>query len=310
MRDPPVSAGHPIGVGGQAPPPLVAVAHGSRDPRAADTARALLAGVRGLLPDTEVRLSALDHDHPRPDAAIAERAARGAGEVVVLPLLLTAAYHSEVDLPEILGRVQGEYPWLRLRRAATLGPHPLLLDAVEARLAETVLAEGGPAEAVPAEAALAERGAALDSETALVLAAAGSSDPAANATVAEQAAELARRGPWRDVVPAFASMASPAPGEAVARLREAGAARVAVATYLLAPGYFADKVARQAYDAGASAVSAPLGDGAPLAELVRLRYREAITGHHHSGRNSGRDSRQDETLASWRPSQSAMRRTA
>jgi sirohydrochlorin ferrochelatase len=50
---------------------------------------------------------------------------------------------------------------------------------------------------------------------------------------------------------------------------------VAVATYLLSPGYFADKVAATALAAGAAAVSPVLGAAPELAEVVLQRYRAA-----------------------------------
>jgi len=53
-------------------------------------------------------------------------------DVTVLPLLLTAAYHSEADIPRMLART----PRPRVSYGATLGPHPLLLDALDRRLAE------------------------------------------------------------------------------------------------------------------------------------------------------------------------------
>src|SRR5690606_10299210 len=117
---------------------------------------ALFARVRRLRPGLDVRVSYLDHVAPDPHAAVAGLAAEGAGEVVVLPALLTAAYHSKVDLPRVLERVRADFPWLRVRYADPLGPHPLLLDAVERRLAEA--------------------GAVAAPDTALVLASAGSSD--------------------------------------------------------------------------------------------------------------------------------------
>ncbi len=111
--------------------------------------------------------------------------------------------------------------------------------------------------------------------TSVVLAAAGSSDPAANATIAELAARWARERGWRAVVPCYASAAGPRPAEAVRALRAGGAARVAVATYLLAPGYFADKVSDAALGAGADAVSGVLGAAPEVADLVLDRYLAA-----------------------------------
>ena len=54
--------------------------------------------------------------------------------VRVLPLLLTAAYHSKTDLPRVLARTG-----VRVAYGNPLGPHPLLLRALERRLPETAL---------------------------------------------------------------------------------------------------------------------------------------------------------------------------
>lgn len=233
---------------------MVAVAHGSRDPRAAATVAALLDAVRARRPDVPAHAAFLDHAPPTP-AQVLDGLARD-GAVVVLPLLLTAAYHSKTDIPGVLNRVRALHPRLRLRTAATLGPHPLLMDALERRLRDAGVEPGDP-------------------DTAVVLVSAGSSDASANATIARLARDWRARG-WRDAVPAYASAAGPKPGEAVAALREAGAPRVAVASYFLAPGYFADKVRAEALAAGADAVSPVLGAAPEVAELIVHRYDEAL----------------------------------
>jgi sirohydrochlorin ferrochelatase len=272
MRHPSVSAGP--GRPRARPPILIAVAHGSTNPRAAaaitdlmalTAARAPRAGLPGLL----VRAAYLGHALPTlPDVlrALDGRPAAGpAGpevrpEAVVLPLLLTGAYHSDTDLPAVLREASGRLPGLRISYGQPLGPHPGLLRALDHRLAEAMVTAGvsGP----PAD-------------TAVVLAAAGSSRPAASAAVARAAADWQKARGWRAVVPAYASAGSPGPGEAVGRLLRDGAPRVVVATYLLAPGVFADQVRDQALCAGARAVSAPLGAAPELAGVILDRYRQA-----------------------------------
>ncbi|MFB4308991.1 sirohydrochlorin chelatase [Actinomadura sp. GTD37] len=253
MRYPPVSvpsAARPAAA------PMVAVAHGSRDPRAAATVAALLDAVRARRPDVPVHAAFLDHAPPAPDRVLDGLARDGAGEAVVLPLLLTAAYHSKTDVPGVLNRVRALHPRLDLRTAGTLGPHPLLMDALERRLSEAGVPPGDP-------------------DTAVVLVSAGSSDASANATIACLAREWRSRG-WRDAVPAYASAAGPKPGEAVAGLLDAGAPRVAVASYFLAPGHFADKVRAETLAAGAAAVSPVLGAAPEVAELIGRRYDQAL----------------------------------
>ena len=249
-------------------PPLVAIAHGSRDPRAGATITELLgvargrAAVRGLA-GLDVRAAFLDHAPPAPGQVLTALCAETVGvtPVIVLPLLLTAAYHSGTDIPGLLDDAQAALPALRVRYGAPLGPHPGLLRALDQRLAE-------------AGQDLAQAG-----QTSVVLAAAGSSHPAANAVIAQLAAQWQASRGWQAVRPAFASAASPTPEQAVAGLIRGGARRVVVASYLLAPGRFADQVAGRSLAAGAAAVSAPLGAAAEVADVLLDRYREAcLTG--------------------------------
>jgi sirohydrochlorin ferrochelatase len=254
MRHSPLTAAAPTR-SGPAGPALVGVAHGSRDPRAAATVEELLAAVRTRRPDLRVVTSYLDHAPPTPVQALGALAAADDG-AVVLPLLLTAAYHTKTDIPRALAEVHRRHPRLALRYGDPLGPHPLLIEALERRLAEAGTPAGDP-------------------DTAVVLVAAGSSDPAAGGTIARLARRWRRRG-WHDVVPAYASAALPTPAEAVRALRAAGAPRIAVASYFLAPGYFADKVRAETLRAGADVVSPVLGAAPELADLVLHRYDEAL----------------------------------
>jgi len=241
-------------------PTLLAVAHGSRDPRSARAVSALFDRVRSLRPGLDVRVSYLEHVSPSTDDALAALDTEGIEETVVLPTLLTAAFHSKVDLPGVLNGARERGLGTRVHYAETLGPDPLLLTAVERRLSEA--------------------GARPCPTTALVLASAGSSDPEANSTIEAMARDLAARGLWREVVPAFASAASPTPAEAVAAVRGRGAERVAVSGYLLAPGFFSDRVRHQATGAGASVVADALGDVPELARVVLDRYDAAVASRH------------------------------
>jgi sirohydrochlorin ferrochelatase len=106
---------------------------------------------------------------------------------------------------------------------------------------------------------------------ALVLAAAGSSDSLANQAVAR----LARLWGSRHKLPtvaAFASAAPPATGEAVRQFRAEGRRHIAVGSLFLAPGTLPDRAAELALEAGAVAVSAPLGVDAEVAWTILARY--------------------------------------
>ncbi len=227
-----------------AAPPLIAVAHGSRDPAAAAATRSLLAAVAAARPGLTVLPAFLDHERPGLADAVAAAQAASPAAPVVVPLLLGAAYHSQVDIPAALAGTTA-------RQTDVLGPDPLLLRALERRLAAVGVAAGDPS-------------------TAVVLAAAGTTDAAALDGVRRLAAGWRSAG-WWDVRDAFASAAEPSVDEAVATLRSEGAPRVAVASYLLFPGLFAEKLAA----AGADVTSAPLTDAPEVVELVLARYDAA-----------------------------------
>jgi len=239
-------------------PVLVAVAHGSQDPRASATVGELMAMVaerarRRGLGALDLRTAYLGHAPPSlPQVMSTIEAGR---RVRVLPLLLTAAYHAKADIPRLLTRVASDFPRLQVCYGDTLGPHPRLLRALERRLAEED-PDGDRA------------------RTGVVLAAAGSSDPEANATIGRLAAQWQERAGWLAVRPAYASAADPSPAAAVTDLLEAGVPRVVVATYLLAPGLFADRIRTSSLAAGATAVSPAVGACAEVADVLLDRFAE------------------------------------
>lgn len=191
--------------------------------------------------------SYLDHTEP----SLAQVLDALDGPAVVVPLLLGAAYHSRVDIPRAI-EAAGSRRDVNVVQAHVLGPDALLLSALEHRLTDAGVDPGDPG-------------------TALVLAAAGSTDEAAVDGVRALAVSWRERG-WWAVEPAYASAATPTVADAVAALRDRGAPRIAVATYLLFPGLFADQLA----GTGADVTSAPLGDAPEVVRLVLDRYDAAV----------------------------------
>ncbi|GAA0623653.1 sirohydrochlorin chelatase [Streptomyces crystallinus] len=232
----------------QPAPSLVAVAHGSRDPRALRTVTALLDLVRELRPGLDVRLGHIEIDEPALPATLARL---GAGRAVLVPLLLSRGYHVKQDIPAALA----EAPRLRARVARPLGPHPLLVEALYERLAEAGWDEAPRA-----------RG-----NQAVVLAGAGSRDPESAADTRRTAAMLADRL-GVPVLPAYASAAAPTVPEALKALAAHGRHRVAISSYFTAPGRFAAQSAAHARGVAA----APLGAHPAVARLVLHRYDQAL----------------------------------
>ncbi|GGT06921.1 sirohydrochlorin chelatase [Nonomuraea spiralis] len=236
------------------PPSLVLAAHGTRSAAGERTLSALLRSVRRARPGHRVELGHLEISAP----LLADVLPEVPGPLVVVPLLLAGGYHVHVDLPEVIAARRPDAlvaPWL--------GPHRLLTSALARALDR----------------------AGLRGTDAVVLGAAGSSDPAALADVRAAARRLAVRLS-RPVTAAFASAGAPSLPEAVAAARTTRGrpgGRVAVASYVLAAGFFHDRLAA----AGADLVSGPLGPDPAVATLIWHRFDQALERQRQNRRTSG-----------------------
>lgn len=200
-------------------PSCVLVAHGTRDPVGTQTVYDLAELVRRWVPD--VRVAFADVRGPDVASVVAECA-----DAVVVPAFLAAGYHVRVDIP-------AQCP------AAVITPH-LGLDLVPVARRRLVAAGWTPGQPV-------------------VLAAAGSTDPAARAEVRAAARLLgADRVGFVTGTPSLADVVTP---------------DVAIASWFLAPGVFHGR----ARESGAACVAEPLGADPAVAELVAQRYALART---------------------------------
>lgn len=222
----------------------ILVAHGTRRPEGVMMIGELAERVGALLAQP-VRVAFVDVLGPSPLEILAAEADTGHPAVVV-PAFLARGYHVGVDLPTHVAA--SGHPDVTMTPA--LGPDPGVAAVVAVRLTESGWRPG-------------------DS---VVLAAAGSSDPAARADLDHTALMLSELIGVRVEV-AFAATGGPTVTEAVAALRSSGARRVVVASYLLADGLFQ----RRLHDAGADQVTEPLGTHPGIARIIADRFITAQT---------------------------------
>lgn len=225
---------------------LVACSHGTRFA----AGRATIAGIRRALaaavPEAHLVEAFVDVEQPEVAGVVAEAAA--SGPVVVVPLLLSVGFHTSVD---VAGAVA---PFDDATAAAPLGPHVQLAVALRDRVAELGVDAGHrPGDHV-------------------VLAAAGSSAPAAAHAVEEMRELLSALFPC-PVSVGYGAGASPSIPAAVEAARATGARRVIAASYVLAPGHFANLVGA----AGADLVTEPLGAHPAVIGVAAERFHEAIS---------------------------------
>ena len=230
-------------------PTLVAVSHGTGDPAGRAAVRGLVDAVDAAMGATPVHGAFVDVEHPRVGRFVRSEALGQDAAAALVPLLLSAGTHASGDLADAAALRPGT------RVARPLGPASGLAVVLRRRLLE--------AGWVPGEA--------------VILACAGSTDPAGVADCRTMAQLLAGHLQV-PVTAAFISAAEPRLGAAInaARTRNPGV-RTAVATYLLAPGHFADLAAACAPDVLGKPLLVP-GENPPqeLVDLVVKRYRQAI----------------------------------
>jgi len=237
-------------------PIMIACAHGTSNTQGAAEVNALRAAIAELRPGLDVREAYVDVQQP--DLVDVVAGLPEGEPAVVVPLLLSVGYHVKVDIARAVKSRPGS------AAAAPLGPDPRLAQLLDQRLRE----------------------AGTTDNDVIVLAAAGSSNPSAAVSVEELLGQLQQLRSNR-MVAAYGASAQPSVPDAVAMLREelaggagagesAGAVdvggRVVIASYLLAPGFFHDQLAK----AGADVVTEPLLPSPVLAEIVLDRYDAAV----------------------------------
>jgi sirohydrochlorin ferrochelatase len=230
---------------------VVLTAHGSRDPRAATTVRAITRAVAAARPDVTVHDAYLDFDAPHLGTVLA--ATLGAPTIVV-PLLLSAAYHAGTDIPAIVDAARD--------RGGRVEVADVLPDVRDGGLDLTVAA-------LRRRLREARTGASVD---ALVLAAAGTRNPTALAGIEDVADAVAGAEGLRCIT-GYASGAGRPMHDAMDRLRAGGARSIGVVSYFLAPGRLFDRITRVA---GGAIVAQPLGDAEEIVAIATRRIDHCL----------------------------------
>ncbi|HEX2144205.1 MAG TPA: CbiX/SirB N-terminal domain-containing protein [Glycomyces sp.] len=216
------------------------VAHGSPDPRSPEA-------VRTIARAAGADVGFLEFNEPHPVEVLRGLADTGVTEVVALPLLLTDAYHSRTDLPEVAKRAEEARPGLAVAVARPVGD----LSLANALVRDLPYGIDG-----------------------LVVCAAGTRVDEGRTHVTAVAAEAGRLL-GVPAGPGFASGPGPRAGETVEALKAEGAQRVAAVCYFIAPGLLCDAAIESAREAGVIHVGDPIGTAPELIKLIDERAAEA-----------------------------------
>lgn len=236
-------------------PALVLVAHGTRSTKgvqmiaslaeavARELDRPALDGVDEFGGVPRVRTAFVDVLGPSPSEVLRDLADHADSvPAVVVPAFLASGYHVYQDVPREIA--DSAHPAVAVTPA--MGPDPALARIMHLRL----------------------RAAGWRPGDAVVFAAAGSSDARARQDVRRAAGMLAEHL-GTPVRIGYVATGAPRVPEVVTELRETGAQRVFIASYLLAHGLFQQRL----HDAGADGVAEPIGVHPAVVRLIAERYR-------------------------------------
>ena len=109
---------------------LILFAHGSRDPKWAETFEAIQALIRAQAPDTLVELAFLELMQPGIQECLSAFAKLGVKRVSIVPVFLASGRHLREDLPALIAPIQTQFPDLEINVTAPIDDIPEFQAAI------------------------------------------------------------------------------------------------------------------------------------------------------------------------------------
>jgi len=222
---------------------LVLIGHGSPDPRAARCTSILADRVQDSWHEGPVVAAFIEHDEPRLDEAVRGLERSSEHDIIVVPLLLSRAFHGRVDVPAAVAAARATSQ-AEIACADVIGANERLLPALDRTL--------------PASAPV-------------VLAVAGTRDSGAQHDFDALAVKwsLLRGTP---IIVGHASQAEPDIATAIDAIESMSGTESAIASFVLFEGVLPDRIRAAA---GNRCVTPPLFTAPELAGLIIDRARAA-----------------------------------
>ncbi|MFZ1538083.1 MAG: sirohydrochlorin chelatase [Chromatiaceae bacterium] len=195
-------------------------------------------------------------------------ASHDADRVIVVPLILNAAGHVKMDLPEHIEAARAQFPATEFRYVPHLGAETSILEVLQRRLHQ----------------AMDELDRPDPQTTGVILLGRGSSDPMANGEVAKMARWLFEASDHNLVDIAFTGVTYPRLERVVQRQALLGMTQIVVLPYYLFTGTLMERIKRQTghlqqqYPLVRFARSTYFGFEEEIFDLLELRVREGQEG--------------------------------
>ncbi|MBF0109205.1 MAG: sirohydrochlorin chelatase [Magnetococcales bacterium] len=271
---------------------ILLVGHGSRDEEGNVEVEEFADYWRVKHPDWRIEVCWIEHAAVLPDEGL-DRAARDSDRVIVLPMILNAAGHVKMELPEYVAQARLRFPGVEFLLGRHLGVDERILKLVRMRIHSAMVKLDMPD----------------PKNTGIILLGRGSSDMAANGEVAKMARWVYETTRHDLVDHAFTGITYPRLETTVARQVLLGSMQIIITPYYLFTGRLIQRIHKQVERLGrqypriAFEVAGYLGINDRVLEVVEERLaqvrersasmlecdgcrfreiaREHEAGHHH-----------------------------
>lgn len=217
---------------GEGPPmnteTILLVGHGSREPSGNDEIQVFAERLRLRQPDWRIEVCFIEFSKITLSEGL-KRAATGSQRVWVLPLILNAAGHVKMDIPQAIAHARLKFPLVQFQYAPHLGAGEPMLAILRRRLKGAMQALDMPDPRT----------------TGVVILGRGSSDRQANGDMARMARWLMEETEHELVDLAFTGITHPRLETVVQRQSLLGMKQVVVLPYYLFNGTLVERIARQ-----------------------------------------------------------------
>ena len=207
---------------------ILLVGHGSREKSGNDEIEAFAAQWRERQPGWRIEVCFIEFSEITMSEGL-RRAAESARRVIVVPLILNAAGHVKMDVPQAIDGARLKYPMVQFLYAPHLTACDPILAILQRRLKEAMQALDMPD----------------PTTTGVVILGRGSSDRQANGDMAKMARWLMEETDHELVDLAFTGITYPRLEKAVQRQGLLGMKQVVVLPYYLFNGTLVERIARQ-----------------------------------------------------------------
>ncbi len=207
---------------------ILLVGHGSRDPNGNKEIESFTAKWKTQHSDWRIEVCYIEFADILLDEGF-DNAAQNSSKVLVIPLILNAAGHVKMEIPEHLERARQRHPNIEFIYGKHLGVNMAILTIIKRRLSEVMnkLAMPDP------------------KTTGVIILGRGSSDKIANGEVAKLARWLQEEGDHEMIDIAFTGITYPRLETIVQRQVKLGMTQIAILPYYLFTGTLITRIAEQ-----------------------------------------------------------------